>query len=90
MIIHYHLARVYVSYVELIWQLNPNALREEKIGNQAHTIDNYLTQAFRSWRSAQQYDQFGRLHAQLSWINNRINTYKTQWEKRQMAGLTGL
>lgn len=89
-IIHYHLARVYVSYVELIWQLNPNALHEEKIGNQAHTIDNYLTQAFRAWRSAQQYDQFGRLHAQLAWINNRINTYKTQWEKRQMSGLTGL
>jgi hypothetical protein len=36
-----------------------------------------------------QYDQFGRLHAQLAWINNRINTYKTQWEKRQTTGLTG-
>jgi hypothetical protein len=88
-IIHYHLARLYLTYVELTWQSDPKGIFSGDIGGEAYVIDEYITQAFRQWRSANEYDRYKRLHSRMSWLYNRISAYKRAWEKRQLNGIAG-
>jgi hypothetical protein len=105
-IIHYHLARLYLTRVEVTWQHQHDLLGnkmplsfDEKyhdgtepaknVQNYAHFVSTSITQAFRYLRNAKELNRFGRLHAQLSWLTNRINLYKKAWEKRQFRGIAG-
>jgi hypothetical protein len=88
-IIHYHLARVYLTYVEMIWQENAQNILLPNVGGQASEIDIYINDAFRHWRSAKDQDTFDRLHKELTWIHSRISSYKVAWESRKYRGIAG-
>ena len=88
-IIHYHLARLYLTHVEMIWQENPEEVIQSKVNDRATEIDIYITEAFRQWRAAKETDTFDRLHGQLAWLYSRISDYKSAWEKRQYRGIAG-
>ena len=88
-IIYYHLARLHLTYAELVWQ------RDASIGDNARMsiygthIDSHLLKAFRAWREANKLDRFGRLHERLAWLYNRVNTLKRHWERRQLRIVAG-
>lgn len=76
-IIHYHLARVYLSRVEITWQHFPQIANDmSHFQHYSQYLDRCLTQALREWRIARELDLHGRLHAKLNWLYNRINRYK--------------
>lgn len=87
---HYHLARLYLTSAELIWQQNPRISHDDKmLAAYARNIDSYLNQALREWRLANQQDRYKRLHGDLTWLYNRISQTKQAWEHRQLQGLAG-
>ena len=89
-IIHYHLANIYLSRVELIWQSAPESVSNPSVGSQAHCIDNFLKQAFQEWRNARDFDQFGRIHNQLVSLHKNISKYQKVWGNRQQTGIAGI
>jgi hypothetical protein len=104
-IIHFHLARIYLARVELVWQLDPSALAleiEKDVSPQtggfrirsserkAVHIDRYLNEAFRAWREADKHDEHRRLHPRLVWLYNRISAYRRGWDERQLRAIAGI
>jgi hypothetical protein len=104
-IIHFHLARIYLARVELVWQLDPSALaleiekdvspqtgglRIQSSERKAVHIDRYLNEAFRAWREADKHDEHRRLHPRLVWLYNRISAYRRGWDERQLRAIAGI
>jgi tetratricopeptide (TPR) repeat protein len=91
-ILHYHLARIYLQWVELIWQMNSMAIahRDTNQPKLFRYINVYLELAFRSWRTAQECDRFGRLHMKLAWLYNRLTEYRKAWSSRIHEDFSGV
>lgn len=88
-IIHYHLARVYLTHIEMMWQESPLRTMSPNVGGKAAEIDIYINDAFRHLRTAKEFDTYDRLHQRLTWLQSRITTYKDAWEKRKQQGFAG-
>ena len=88
-IIHYHLARLYLTRIEIIWQANPKDILETEIGLKGQSLDLYLSEAFNHWRNASQSDTFGRLHTHLVTLYSELNLLREAWEKREIKAIAG-
>ena len=88
-IIHYHLASIYLTRLEMTWQSEPDAIGGPDIGGKARNIDIYITRTLNHWRNANNYDIHGRSHTRLVWLYSRVNGYKDAWDKRQLIAIRG-
>lgn len=88
-IIYYHLARVYLAKLEMLWQKNSLIIQDVPEEYLFSYIDAYLVQVLQQHRFAKNYDKFGRLHTQLAWVYNIIMSYKRAWENRKYRGFAG-
>lgn len=77
--IHYHLSRVYLALLENAWGHFSNDSRDVS-RNDASEIHVFLSLALREWRLARDLDKIGRLENQLSWIRDKLESYRKAWE----------
>ena len=85
-ITYYHLSRISVAQLELIWQGLPASQRKsaDVKPEMAHEITVYLRQALLSWRQAKRLAKGGSLTARLRLVRQRIVDYRRQWAELQV------
>lgn len=88
-IIHYHLAVLYLTRIETIWQANPDSIRAADIGLKAQSIELYLSEAFNHWNNASEADTFGRLHNPLLVLYRELSSYRKVWGERYLKSIAG-
>jgi hypothetical protein len=81
-IIYYHLARLCISKIELIWQSMPskNRIKMAVPKKKALQITNLLRLSSLYWRQAVRLNQSGSLRLRLSRVHERIILYRREWE----------
>jgi len=85
-IVHYHLARVCIGQLEIIWQETNNDARGRKTFPQRSRtqVRLLLRQAFLYWRQAQKLDTNYSLHSRLQWVSRRLESYRENWLAYQL------
>jgi|GEM_PF-4761694 len=77
-VLYYHLARIHLTLLEVNWHTLEDK-SEKKMAEIAPIIDKNLRLAFRHWRSSRRFDKAKRLHFQLTWLGERLNSYQERW-----------
>ena len=88
-IIHYHLARIHMTQIDMLWQAQSkkDAVQLAKL---APMIRRHIIKASEHWEMALNNDQVNRLSTQLDWLLSRINEYRKVWDTLQIDSFRAL
>jgi len=88
-VIYYHLARISIAQLEVIWQSLPaeKRLLADVDSQTAHEISLCLRQALLYWRQATRLAKGNGLTVRLRLVRQRIEDYRNEWNKLQTPSI---